>query len=58
MNYSLINDNRNTKEDMSSPKSITYTVSTRMGMTNPTMDTLSLKFNFQMVQGTHGSEKY
>ena len=58
MSYQLINGKSNSKGDMISPKSMTYTVSTSMGMTTPTIYTLALKFNFQMVQVTHGSEKY
>ena len=58
INHPLINYNSNTKEDMNSPKSMIYTVFTRMVMMTPTMDSLALKFNFRMVQGTHGSENY
>ena len=58
MNHPLINRKGNNKEEMISLKSMTQTVSMRMGMTTPTMDKLELKFNFQMVQGNHSSVNY
>ena len=54
MNYPLINGKRNTKEEIISQNFITYIESMRMEMTTPTMDTLALKFNCQMVYGNHG----
>ena len=57
MDYQLINGKINSKEDMISLKLMTYTISTRMGTTTLTMDTLALKIKFHMVQVNHGSEK-
>ena len=45
MNFPLVNGNIDIKEEMISPKSMAYTGYTRMGMMNPTMYILALKFN-------------
>ena len=58
MNYPLMNGKRNTKEDLRSPKSMTFLGSKRMGMVTPTIDISALKFNFQVVQVTHVSKTY